>query len=68
MDDVERDDLGYSETAMTAADWTQPLQQLRVEAESWEVAEPEDERDPLGEGAPAEPFSAEILEASALGS
>lgn len=33
VDDVERDDLGYSETDMTAADWTEPLQSLRAEGE-----------------------------------
>jgi len=40
MDDVETDHLGYSETEMTAADWTQPLQTVQVEGESWEVTEP----------------------------
>jgi Family of unknown function (DUF6763) len=25
VDDVERDDLGYTETAMRGADWTEPL-------------------------------------------
>ncbi len=33
VDDVERDDLGYSETDMTAADWAEPLQTLRTEQE-----------------------------------
>lgn len=31
VDDVERDDLGYSETNMTGADWSEPLRQLRAE-------------------------------------
>lgn len=57
VDDVETDDLGYSETGMRATDWAQPLQALRVEQETWEDARPEDERDPLGEGAPIEAFS-----------
>jgi Family of unknown function (DUF6763) len=29
VDDVERDDLGYSETDMTGADWSEALRQLR---------------------------------------
>lgn len=33
VDDVQRDDLGYSETEMTGADWAEPLRQLRAEAE-----------------------------------
>ncbi len=33
VDDVERDDLGYSETGMTGADWSEPLRQLRAEGE-----------------------------------
>jgi len=63
LDDIETDDLGYSETDMTEADWQEELEPLKVQAESWEDTEPEDERDPLGEGRPAEPFSAEIAEA-----
>jgi hypothetical protein len=27
VDDVERDDLGYSETDMSADDWREPLQE-----------------------------------------
>jgi len=64
MDDVEADDLGYSETGMAPAEWAQPPQPLRVEGESWEEVEPEEERDALGEGTPEEPFSAEIPEAN----
>ncbi len=57
-DDVERDDLGYSETGMSEGDWSQPLQSLRAEGEegqeAWEDTTPEDERDPEGEGVPLE--------------
>ena len=63
MDDIETDDLGYSETEMKPADWTQPLQPLKVEGEAWEEAETEEERDALGEGVPAESFSADVPEA-----
>jgi Family of unknown function (DUF6763) len=31
VDDVERDDLGYSETDMSGRDWAEPLQSLRAE-------------------------------------
>lgn len=63
VDDVEVDDLGYSETEMKPLDWTQPLEPLKVEGESWEEAEPEEERDALGEGVPPEAFSADLPEA-----
>jgi Family of unknown function (DUF6763) len=68
MDDVEADDLGYTETDMAPADWARPLQPLRVEGESWEETEPEEERDALGEGTPAEPLSAEVPETNERGS
>jgi hypothetical protein len=38
VDDVERDDLGYSETDMSGSDWTQPLQSLHAEDEEGEKA------------------------------
>jgi hypothetical protein len=63
LDDVETDDLGYSETDMTGADWAQPLQPLAPAAEAWEEREAEEEGDALGEGAPAEPFVADVPEA-----
>ena len=50
MDDVETDDLGYSETGMTEEDWSQPLQPLRMVEEAWEDTREEDERDPQGDG------------------
>ena len=30
VDDVERDDLGYSETDMTAEDWAEPLAEMGI--------------------------------------
>ena len=62
MDDIERDDLGYSETDMTEADWQETLQTLRVQQESWEDTVPEDEPDPLGEGRPQEASTADNAE------
>ena len=51
MDDVERDDLGYSETDMTGNDWAEPLQSLRAEREpAGEPAEDEDESIAADEG------------------
>lgn len=64
LDDVEIDDIGYSETDMRAADWTQPLQPLAPAREAWQEPESEEERDPLGEGAPAEPLVADEEEAA----
>lgn len=63
VDDIETDDLGYSETDMTDADWEELLEPLRAQEESWENTEPEDERDPLGEGQPVEAFTAETAAA-----
>ena len=51
VDDVETDDLGYSETQMQPSDWEQPLEAARVkEGESWEETSEEAERDAEGEG------------------
>lgn len=36
VDDVERDDLGYSETGMRGADWAEPLESFRPAGEAWE--------------------------------
>lgn len=65
MDDVEVDDLGYSETAMSVADWEEPLQPVRSSKENWEDNTPEDERDPLGEGSPDEEYAQEQPAAAA---
>jgi hypothetical protein len=54
IDDVEVDDLGYSETDMRAGDWDEPLQPFQPQEEAWEDETPEDERDPEGEGRPTE--------------
>ena len=48
MDDVERDDLGYTETGMRAEDWAEPLRSLREEREvetGWQDETEEDEVD-----------------------
>ena len=43
MDDVERDDLGYSETEMSGADWAEPLDPYPPAPEAWEETAAEDE-------------------------
>jgi hypothetical protein len=45
LDDVETDDLGYSETAMTDKDWRASLDENPSAAEAWQNETPEDERD-----------------------
>jgi hypothetical protein len=65
LDDVETDDLGYSETDMTSGDWARPLQPISMAAEAWQAPEPEEDRDALGEGTPAEPLAADVEDASA---
>jgi hypothetical protein len=43
VDDVERDDLGYSETDMTSEDWQEPLEEKVPAAESEEEEERREE-------------------------
>jgi hypothetical protein len=50
VDDVETDDLGYTETAMRRRDWEKPLEETGVEKEEWEDERPEGERDDDDEG------------------
>jgi hypothetical protein len=54
VDDVETDDLGYSETAMRDADWQAPLESNPSAAEEWEDEQPEEERDEWDEGESSE--------------
>jgi len=41
MDEIEPDDLGYSDTAMDATDWSAPLEELKADADGAGGAEPE---------------------------
>jgi len=54
LDDVETDDLGYSETEMSEREWQQPLQPFAAPPEAWEDQSDPEERDPEGEGSPEE--------------
>lgn len=68
IDELESDDLGYSETDMTATDWAEPLQPFRAEEraeeEAWQDTTAPEERDPQGEGAPVENFAADRPDAA----
>lgn len=56
VDDVERDDLGYTEDQMQPEDWTRPLGEFNVETETEQkLKENEGEsEDDWGEGYPEE--------------
>ena len=54
IDDVEVDDLGYTDTEMSETDWNAPLQPLAPAAEAWEDRTDEAERDAEEEGTPEE--------------
>ena len=47
MDDIEYDDLDYTETEMSREDWAKPLKEVARNEEEWERA---DEQDEWGEG------------------
>jgi hypothetical protein len=53
MDDIERDDLGYSETEMASEDWSAPLRGLKSRPAAREEETPE-EQDDWGDGLPDE--------------
>jgi hypothetical protein len=54
VDDVETDDLGYSETEMKEKDWQETLEANPKPAEEWQDETAEEERDELAEGTPKE--------------
>jgi hypothetical protein len=56
-DDIETDDLGYTETAMTPQDWRTPLDAVRTDEESWQDTRAIGEREE--EARPAEPYIVE---------
>lgn len=64
LDDVETDDLGYSETDMSERDWQEPLQPFAEAPELWQDTSDPEERDPEGEGVPEEPLARDEPEAS----
>jgi hypothetical protein len=43
VDDVERDDLGYSETDMSGSDWAEPMESLRAQGEAEEATQETEE-------------------------
>jgi hypothetical protein len=58
FDDVEPDDLGLTETAMSPQDWRQLLEPTPAE-EPWQDASPPDELEKEEEGRPLEPYAQE---------
>lgn len=56
VDDVERDDLGYTDDAMQSEDWNRPLGEFNVETETERKRREDAERpqDDWGEGYPEE--------------
>lgn len=52
IDDIEEDDLGYTETDMGAEDWSDSRQEFKRKQEAWE--EESEAPDELGEGYPEE--------------
>ena len=62
-DDIERDDLGYTDTEMTAEDWRAPMEGAPPHPEAWKDTTPEDEKDEWAEGRPEEPYAEERVAA-----
>lgn len=52
VDNVVRDDLGYTETEMRREDWSEPLEEVKSTRRSAE--EPAEDQDAWGEGHPEE--------------
>jgi len=57
MDDIETDDLGYSETDMSPEDWAEPLSPIRKSGEEWDDTREGNGREPEGEGPSQEGLS-----------
>ncbi|MDE2294993.1 MAG: hypothetical protein KGL36_05985 [Gammaproteobacteria bacterium] len=58
-DDVERDDLGYTDTEMTSEDWRAPVEGAPPGREAWQDPSPDDAIADWSEGRPEEPYGAE---------
>ena len=54
MDDIERDDLGYTNTEMHREDWVEPLRSVKRHSGDGDSLAQEDEEDDWGEGQPEE--------------
>lgn len=54
VDDVERDDLGYSDTGMEEGDWRENLRDVRNEAAARGVRVPDDPEEPEDEASQIE--------------
>lgn len=56
FDDIETDDLGVTETAMSPQDWRLSLESLRTAEEPWQDTRPPDELEEEEEGRPIESY------------
>jgi hypothetical protein len=61
VDHIDVEDLGYSETAMTASDWEAPLHSLPVGGERWESSIAEDENALTVQSSPSEDLSVDSV-------
>lgn len=59
VDDVEHDDLGYSETDMEAGDWSADMDEHPRRRERWQRKDEEQDRNEWGETGPEEEPSRE---------
>jgi hypothetical protein len=66
IDDVELDDLGYSETQMTGSDWAAPLAAFTLLPETGQETDEDEEDAPEVEGLPAEDLVADSAAARDL--
>lgn len=59
FDDIEPDDLGYTETEMSPENWREPLQPIAVAEEAWQDGRAPDEIEEEEEGRPLELYAEE---------
>jgi hypothetical protein len=59
FDDVEPDDLGLTETDMSAQEWRQPLEPMQTPEEPWQDTRPPDELEEEEGGRPPELYTQE---------
>lgn len=59
FDDIETDDLGLTETAMSPQDWRLSLESIHTGEEPWQDTRPPDELEEEEEGRPLEVYAEE---------
>jgi hypothetical protein len=63
FDEIEPDELGFADTAMSPQDWRSSLESMRAAEESWEDTRAADEIEEEEEGRPLELYAEEEQEA-----